>query len=50
MMELLLDLHWPISAVLSDESIMHWKNRDLDLTSSQWLLLQDLKKVLQLLT
>lgn len=47
MVERLLDHRWPISAVLSYESITSWKDRDLDFTSTQWLLLKDLQKVLQ---
>ena len=46
-MERLLKLRWPISAVLSDDSVTRVSDRALDLTSSQWLLLQDLKKVLE---
>ena len=43
----LLELRWAISAVLSDDSVTHVSDRGLDLTSSQWLLLQDPKKVLE---
>lgn len=47
MAERLLELRWPISAVLSDDSVTRRNDRNLDLTSSQWLLLQDIKKVLE---
>ena len=46
MVEQLLDLHWPISAILLDESVMPWKDSNPDLTNRQWNLLNDLKKVL----
>ena len=46
MWESLLESGWPISAVLSDESVTKVENRRLDLTSTQWELLGDLVKIL----
>ena len=36
MLERLLKLRWPISAVLSDETITKQDDRYLDLTTEQW--------------
>lgn len=46
MCESLLENRWPISAVLSDESVTKVEHRRLDLTSTQWELLSDLVKLL----
>ena len=46
MCESLLENRWPISAVLSDESVTKVEHRRLDLTSTQWELLGDLVKIL----
>ena len=47
MCESLLENRWPISAVLADESVTKVEHRRLDLTSTQWELLNDLVKILQ---
>lgn len=46
MCESLLENRWPISAVLSDESVTKVEYRRLDLTSTQWELLGNLVKIL----
>ena len=45
MVECLMELRWPIS--VSDDSVTRVSDKGLNLTSSQRLLLQDLKKVLE---
>ena len=47
MLEQLLKFHWPISAVLSDETITKQDDRYLDLTTEQWRLAENLIKVLE---
>ena len=49
MAECLLANRWPISAVLSDDSVTKRQDRVLDLHNEQWELLQELVKPLQLL-
>ena len=49
MAERLLANRWPISAVLSDDSVTKRQDRALDLRNEQWELLQELVKPLQLL-
>ena len=47
MIRSLLENRWPITAVLSDETITKRQYRYLDLTCENWLLLEDLFKVLE---
>ncbi|XP_019851990.1 PREDICTED: zinc finger BED domain-containing protein 1-like [Amphimedon queenslandica] len=47
MIRSLLENRWPVTAVLSDETITKRQYRYLDLTSENWLLLEDLFKVLE---
>ena len=47
MIKSLLNGRWPITAVLSDESVMKRQYRYLDLSSDNWLTLEDLSKVLE---
>ena len=49
MAERLLANRWPVSAVLSDESVTKRQDRALDLRNDQWELLQELVKPLELL-
>ncbi len=46
MLERLVEMRWPISAVLSDESVTKRSDRSLDLRSEQWTLAVELVKVL----
>lgn len=46
MVERLLEMRWPVIAVLSDESVIKRANRYLDLPSDQWELLEEVVKVL----
>ena len=46
MIERLLELRWPICAVLSDVNVTKRNDRYLDLKQEQWNLLQELKDVL----
>ena len=41
MLERLVDIHWPVSAVLSDEQVMR-ADRYLDLKNEQWDLAKEL--------
>ena len=47
MIRSLLENRWPVTAVLSDETITKRQYRYLDLTSENWLLLEDFFKVLE---
>ena len=47
MLERLLQLHWPITAVLSDETVTKRSDRYLDLKTEQWNLASELIKVLK---
>ena len=47
MLERILEIRWPISAVLGDESITKKADRALDLRSEQWTLAEDLLPSLQ---
>ena len=47
MLEQILEIRWPISAVLGDESITKKADRALDLRSEQWTLAEDLLPSLQ---
>ena len=47
MIKSLLECRWPITAVLSDESVTKRQYRYLKLSSENWLILEDLVKVLQ---
>ena len=49
MIRSLLENRWPITAVLSDETITKRQYHYLDLTSENWLLLEDSFKVLETL-
>ena len=46
MLDRLLQLRWPITAVLSDEDVTKHADRYLDLKSDQWFLAADLTKIL----
>jgi len=46
MLERLLEMRWPVSAVLSDERVTKRSDRCLDLKSEQWTLTEELVKVL----
>ena len=43
----LLESWWPITAVLSDETVTNRKYRSLDLSTEQWVILEDLLVVLK---
>ena len=47
MLERIVEIHWPIAAVLSDESVTKRSDRSLDLRSEQWALAEELVKVLR---
>ena len=47
MLEQLLEIQWPVSAVLGDESITKKADRTLDFRSEQWSLAEDLLPSLQ---
>lgn len=47
MIKSLLNSRWPITAVLSDESVTKQQYCYLDLSSDNWLTLEDLSKVLE---
>ena len=47
MIKSLFNSRWPITAVLSDESVTKRQYRYLDLSSDNWLTLEDLSKVLE---
>ena len=47
MLECLVEMRWPIAAVLSDESVTKRSYRSLDLKSEQWLLAEELVSVLR---
>ena len=47
MLKRILEVRWPISAVLGDESITKKADRALDLRSEQWTLTEDLLPCLQ---
>ena len=47
MLERLLRLRWPVSAVLSDDRVTKRCDRSLDLTSGQWALAEELVSVLR---
>ena len=48
MLEHLLEMRWPVVAVLSDESVTKRSDRHLDMRSDQWGLLEEVVKVLPL--
>ncbi len=43
----ILEMKWPISAVLSDETVTKRSDRYLDFTTEQWVLAEELVKVLK---
>ena len=47
MIRSLLENRWPVTAVLSDEAVTQQKYRYLDLSSENWILLEELVKVLE---
>ena len=47
MLDRLIKLRWPVTAVLSDEEVTKRNDRYLDLKSEQWNLAEDLVKVLE---
>lgn len=46
MLQHLLQLRWPITAVLSDDTVTKRSDRYFDLNSEQWLLTKELVKLL----
>ena len=48
MLDRLLKLRWPITAVLSDNEVMKVSDRYLDLRTEQWKLAEDLVPILEL--
>ena len=46
MLERLIEMRWPVIAVLSDESVTERRNRYLDLTNEQWVLAEELLSIL----
>ena len=47
MLERLLEMRWPVTAVLSDDSVTKRSDWYLDLTTEQWTLAEELIKILQ---
>ena len=47
-LERLLEMRWPVPAVLSDEQITKRSDRSLDLRTEQWTLTEELVNVLSL--
>ena len=47
MIKTLLQCRWPVAAVLSDETVTKRQYRYLDLSSENWLVLEELVKVLE---
>ena len=47
MLDHLLKLRWPVTAVLSDEEVTKRSDHSLDLKSEQWKLAEDLVKILE---
>ena len=47
MIKSLLENRWPVTAVLSDETVTKRQHRYLDLSSENWLILEELSKVLE---
>lgn len=45
MLSRLLEMRWPVSAVLSDESVTKRSDRYLDLKSDQWSLAEEIVKI-----
>lgn len=46
MLQRLLELRWPVTAVLSDERVTKRSDRHLDLTSEHWALAEELVRIL----
>ena len=47
MIQRLVANRWPVSAVLSDTTVIKRQDRTLDLTAHQWVLLEELAKLLE---
>ena len=47
MIQRLVANRWPVSAILSDNTITKGHDRTLDLTAHQWVLLEELAKLLE---
>lgn len=47
MLQRLIKMRWPITAVLSDESVAKRSAKHLDLTTAQWSLAKELVKILE---
>jgi len=47
MIKRLVATRWPVSAVLSDTTVTKRQGRTLDLTAHQWVLLEELAKLLE---
>jgi len=47
MIRSLFENRWPVTAVLSDEAVTQQKYRYLDLSSENWIVLEELVKVLE---
>ena len=43
----LLEMRWPVSAVLSDETVTKRSDRSLDLTGDQWSIAEEIVKILK---
>ena len=49
MIQRLVTNRWPVSAVLSNTTVTKRQDRTLDLTAQQWVLLEELAKLLELI-
>ena len=47
MIQSLLHNRWPLTAVLADDTVTRWQYRYLELSSANWLILEDVSKVLE---
>ena len=47
MIQRLVTNRWPVSAVLSDTTVTKRQDRTLDFTAQQWVLLEELAKLLE---
>ena len=47
MIQRLVTNRWPVCAVLSDTTVTKRQDRTLDLTAQQWVLLEELAKLLE---
>ena len=47
MLQHLIEMRWPITAVLSDESVTKCSDKHLDLITAQWSLAEELVEILE---